>query len=293
MNQASQWRVELARKIAAVYAEHPQVRMVALGGSAARGLADAFSDMDMAVYWQPLDDAWLDNVPLARAGAERFTFHRLFENQVALEQYFVGPAKLDVVHFALGWWEQTVADVTERADLADEKHEVLDGFMSAIPFHGLAEYETWRQRIGAFPDTLAKAMITRSMRFYPQWVLAEHGLGRGDLLNFYAILCEMVGNLLGVLAGLNRIYHSMEKPKRSADLLRRMELLPANAAARIDALFAGDRARAPAELAALVDETLTLVEQHMPAVDTARARMIQRIEATPIEQAPPFPLIAD
>ncbi len=289
MNQASAWRVELARTIAAVYAENPQVRMVALGGSAARGTADAFSDMDMAVYWQPLDDAYLDAAPLARSGAERFTFRRLFEGQVALEQYYIGPAKLDVVHFAMGWWEQTVADVTERADLADEKHEVLDGFMGAIALHGLGEYERWRERIGAFPDALAHAMVARSLRFYPEWVLAQHGLARGDLLNFYAILCEMIGNLLGVLAGLNRLYHSMEKPKHSAELLRRMQIVPANAAARLEALLAGERERAPAELAALVDETLALVEQHMPAVDTTRARMIQRMPATPVEQAPPFP----
>jgi hypothetical protein len=41
------------------------------------------------------------------------------------------------------------------------------------------------------------------------------------------MVCEMIQNLLGVLAGLNRQYLSMEKPKRSADILRRMPIAPA------------------------------------------------------------------
>src|SRR5688500_18970774 len=64
MNHASQWRIELARDIAGWYTDQPNVRMIALGGSAARGLADAYSDMDMAVYWEELDRAWLAEPPL-------------------------------------------------------------------------------------------------------------------------------------------------------------------------------------------------------------------------------------
>jgi hypothetical protein len=289
MNHASLWRIEFAREIAAQYAGQPGVRMIALGGSAARGLADAYSDMDMAVYWDGLDRAWLAATPLQAAGGERFTYRLLFDDQVAVEQYQIGEAKLDVAHFALAWWDQAVADVLERADMTPDKQEVLDGFLSAIPFYGESLYEHWRARIAAYPDELARKMIQQHLAFPPGWVLEQHGLARGDLLSFYAMLCEMLHNLLGVLAGLNRLYLSMEKPKRSADLLRRMPIAPRDAAARMQAILTIERQQAVAALTDLIAEVLDLVEQHMPVIDTTRTRMIQRMPPRPCVEKPPFP----
>jgi hypothetical protein len=289
MNHASQWRIEFAREIAGWYAGQAQVRMIALGGSAARGLADAYSDMDMAVYWQDLDRAWLDQPPLEPAGGQRFTYRLLFDERVAVEQYQIGEAKLDVAHFSLAWLEQAVADVQERADMTPDYQEVLDGFLSAIPFYGEPLYQQWRTRIAAYPDELARRMIRQHLAFPPAWVLEQHGLARGDLLSFYAMVCEMVQNLLGVLAGLNRQYLSMEKPKRSADILRRMPIAPRDAAARVQAILTIDRRQAVAALAELIADVLDLVEQHMPEIDTARARMIQRMPARPCAEKPAFP----
>jgi hypothetical protein len=290
MNAASQWRVEFAREIAGVYAAQPNVRMIALGGSAARGLADDYSDMDLAVYWHGLDRAWLAEPPLQTAGGERFTYRLLFDEQVAVEQYQLGEAKLDVAHFSLAWWDQAVADVLERADMAPEKQEVLEGFLSAIPFYGEPLYQQWRARIAAYPDELARKMIRQHLAFPPGWVLEQHGLARGDLLSFYAMVCEMIQNLLGVLAGLNRQYLSMEKPKRSADLLQRLPIAPRDAAARVDAILTIDRRQAIAALTDLIAEVLDLVERHMPEIDTSRTRMIQRMPARPCAEKPPFPL---
>jgi len=290
MNHASQWRIEFAREIAGWYAGQPNVRMIALGGSAARGLADAYSDMDMAVYWDGLDRAWLAEPPLWPAGGERFTYRLLFDDQVAVEQYQLGEAKLDVAHFSLAWWEQAVADVLERADMMPDKQEVLDGFLSAIPFYGEPAYQQWRTRIAAYPDELARRMIRQHLAFPPGWVLEQHGLARGDLLSFYAIVCEMIQNLLGVLAGLNRQYLSMEKPKRSADILRRMPIAPRDASARIQAILTIERGQAVAALSDLIAEVLDLVDLHMPEIDTSRTRAIQSMPARPCTAKPPFPL---
>jgi hypothetical protein len=290
MNQASQWRIELAREVASWYAAHTQVRMIALGGSAARGQADPYSDLDLAIYWDQLDRAWLAEPPLQAAGGERFTFRKLYDNQVAVEQYQIGEAKVDVAHFSLAWWQQSVADVLERADMAAEKQEVLDGFLSAIPFHGAPLYEQWRSRIAAYPDQLARRMVQQHLAFYPAWVLGQHGLARGDLLSFYDMLCEMIKHLLAVLAGLNHVYLSTEKPKRSADLLRRMPIAPRDAATRVQAILTIDRQQAVAALADLIDEVIDLVERHMPEIDTTRMRTIQRMPARPCLEKPPFPL---
>src|SRR5437764_15346429 len=104
MNSASQWRIDLARELAAFYAPQQGVRMIALGGSAARGQADAYSDVDMAVYWDRIDGDWLAVARLRPAGGERFAFRSAFDGAVYLEQYFVGDLKIDIVHISLAWW---------------------------------------------------------------------------------------------------------------------------------------------------------------------------------------------
>jgi len=81
----------------------------------------------------------------------------------------------------------------------------------------------------------------------------------------------------------------MEKPKRSADILRRMPIAPRDAAARVQAILTIDRAQAVAALADLIAEVLDLVELHMPEIDTSRTRMIQRMPARPCMEKPPFP----
>jgi hypothetical protein len=89
------------------------------------------------------------------------------------------------------------------------------------------------------------------------------------------------------------MYLSMEKPKRSADLLRRMPIVPRDAAARLQAILALDRQHAVAALTDLIAEVLDLVEQHMPEIDTSRTRMIQRMPARPALEKPPFPTPED
>ena len=51
MNEASQWRLEVARFVAPIIARNPHVTAVMLGGSASRGHADSYSDIEIGVFW--------------------------------------------------------------------------------------------------------------------------------------------------------------------------------------------------------------------------------------------------
>lgn len=55
-NEASRWRIELARELSTHYSSHPEVRMVCLGGSPTKGISDAYSDLAIVVYWNELDE---------------------------------------------------------------------------------------------------------------------------------------------------------------------------------------------------------------------------------------------
>ncbi|MDB5035952.1 MAG: hypothetical protein JWQ98_3193 [Chlorobi bacterium] len=290
MNEAGRWRVEIARRIAEYYAVRPDVAMIVIGGSAARGVADAYSDIDMLVYWTKVDGDWLAGAPLEPRGGKRFTFRGMFDDRVYLEQYRIGDLKIDVGHLELEWWGEQVAEVLEKGEEAPDVQEMLYGFLHAVPLHGDRVYAEWCDRIGRYPESLALKMVTGHLHFHPLWVFSEHGLGRGDLLSFYDYLRGAITNIIGVLAGLNRIYTSTDKPKRTGDVLRTMRIAPRDVAGRIDAILAGDRRDAVPLLGELVEEVIALVEVHMPEVDTARARTLFAFQVQPCHTMPAFPV---
>ena len=227
------------------------------------------------------------------AGGERFKLHQYAPGEVYLEQYRIGAAKMDVVHITLGWWERLVADVVERADTAPDKQELIDGFLNAVVFQGEAGYAAWRSRLLPYPGELAVRMVERHLFFYPPWVMREHDVARDDWLSFYSHLTAAVRNLLGIQAGLNRIYVSTEAAKRPTEIFRRMTIAPAELAGRVEALWLMDRSQVPDTLATLVSEVLDLVEKHLPQVDVGTARQRIGFEMHPCHSRPAFHPLAD
>jgi hypothetical protein len=56
MDDVNRWRVELAHQIASLYAAKPNAEAIILTGGVSRGLGDAFSDVDIALFWKNLPD---------------------------------------------------------------------------------------------------------------------------------------------------------------------------------------------------------------------------------------------
>lgn len=85
---------------------------------------------------------------------------------------------------------------------------------------------------------------------------------------------------------LNRVYVAPEKLKRVGAVVGRMELVPPDARARLEALLDLPREQVRPELDDLVERTLQLVEEHLPEVETSRARAVWALPAEPCEAAP-------
>jgi hypothetical protein len=288
MNPASRWRLDLARQIATWYADRPGVQMIVLGGSVSHGTADEYSDLDIIVYWDQLDLPWLQTTPLAPTGADRFTFNSTAPTDIAIEQYFIGTLKVDVGHIPMSWWSTEVAAVLEHADTSPDKQGMLAGFLDAFVLTGQPIYQHWHHQIATYPDALALRMVEQHLFFYPLWVLSQQGLARGELLIFHDILNQTIKNILGVLAGLNRIYLSTDKPKHLVQTLHRLPLSPPNAAERIPALLTIPREAVPPALNTLIPELLDLVETHLPQADVPRARRRFNIAVQPCFDPPAF-----
>lgn len=86
---------------------------------------------------------------------------------------------------------------------------------------------------------------------------------------FHQIRVEGIQNLLGVLAGLNRLYYTTFQFKRMHALIDRMAIAPPRLSDRLEILLSAEPRTASTLLEALVRETIELVERHTPHIDTA------------------------
>lgn len=272
MTEASRHLLALAERMAAAYVPQTRPRAVLLAGSAAEGVSDYYSDLDLMVYYDQLPTA--DQLASARELLQvtdlRIEGHR--SGGGCSENYFLQGVECQVAHFPTAMWEGYWATVLEDCSVVSGIHKAVMGVVDGVALHDDGLIGAWKARFAAYPDRLGLAMVEHYLKFFPLWEFAERFESRDAKLFYYQMLVEASQNLLGVLAGVNRLYYSTFQFKRMRKFVGRMRVAPERLADRLDALFSLDPATAGTELERLVDETVALVETHMPTVDTAPVR---------------------
>jgi hypothetical protein len=274
MNDASRWRLTLARRVAPVIARNPRVRAVICAGSTSRGCADAYSDVEIGVFWEgpPSDEERM--APISPAGGVFWELDPYDEeHDIWMEEWGLGGVKMDVRNLTIAGMERILADVLERYDSSLFKQATLSAVQHAIPLVNAPLIEGWQTRLAAYPQALAEAMVREHLYLYEWSWWLEQLVARGDWPLVYNALAEAASELLAMLAGLNRIYHPSNKWMRR--LIGELRIAPPNLAERIERIFRRGGAEPLAaghELRALVLEVYDLIDAHLPTVDTSDAR---------------------
>ena len=266
---------------------------VILGGSAARGHADRFSDLELfvvrtepptnadrggaiaaaggdLVWLHPVEDdvpgpVWCDVWKIGRRGDEAFT-----------------GIEVDMHHVLAKTVEQTLRDVVEEFDTDVRKHTFVGGLLHAIPLHGEAIIESWQKRASMYPDQLRVAVVRAHAQIEGLWRL-DAFCARSNPVAGYNVLTGAHEELLHVLLGLNRVYYSGFKSLEAVapDLL----VAPRDLLERVRASYPLRPGASRQILTGLVEDTHDLIEEHLPEVDTDRLRTILRYER-PLWDAP-------
>ncbi len=271
-SEASLYLREMARRNAQVYATHPLTRAIIVTGSAAEGISDFYSDIDLIIYY---DELLSEDELLAACqqnhGEERTPLGPYSKDGFA-ETYKVAGVECQVAHTTIASWEREMATVLEELDVTSPLQKALSGLLDAIPLYGEPLIREWQSKLASYPDPLAEAMVQHYLTFFPLWALQERLSPRDATIWLYEILTETAYHLLGTLAGLNRRYFSTFQFKRTERFIAQLPVAPTNLAPRLEALFYTDIATTSKQAKALVEETVDLVEQHMPQIDTGRVR---------------------
>jgi predicted nucleotidyltransferase len=256
----------LARELADAYLAATGPRAILLTGSAALGEADAYSDLDLILYYDRLPSE--DAIAAARraVGAEKPDVLAPPTETSYPETFGRAGVQCQLGHETIAGWEAEMRTVLVDLDVETPVQKAIAGLFEGVALHGEELVERWR-REARYPDALARAMVERYWRFFPLWHVQERLLARDAVLWCRQALVESAFNLLAVLAGLNRLWFTSFQFKRLHAFTAAMTHAPHDLADRLDALFALDARAAIAELESLVGETQALLREHMRDVD--------------------------
>jgi Domain of unknown function (DUF4037)/Polymerase beta, Nucleotidyltransferase len=287
MQEESRWRYALAQQIASHSHANPKVAAVLVEGSVARGYADHFSDIDLAVFWAEPPTAQERRDIVTRAGGRDRHPSPSHSEAAGWETRNVREGvAIDVRHTTVKATERLLAAVLEHADPSLSKQQRLAALRSALPLTNPTLITGWQQQAAAYPHALAVAMVREHLRFRPAWE-QERLAQRNDVLVLYDSFCTAQKHLLLVLLGLNRLYYPgwrwMDR------LMEGLQVTPPNLSPRFKQLFAIvsiDPLASVYQLHDLIEETFRLVETHLGEVDTHAARERFRGQRRVWEHAP-------
>ncbi|PYE53826.1 hypothetical protein [Deinococcus yavapaiensis] len=273
MNDHTRRRVTLAQTLASVYAPHPEVACVVVGGSVARDLADARSDLELGVFWHspPTDD---DRAALLRAGHVRHprSFPYFPDEDLWLDQGLVDDVRLDIIHRTVQGVEQGIEAVVTRGEWSVYALNALAVLQYALPLTSMESLSGWRERIAVYPPVLRDAVIDAHLEPTPTVWLRQH-VERGEWILLYERLVRDQKHLLMVLAALNGVYLPHAEFKWLAALEASLAWAPRDLTARLAAVLSGPPREGVEVLHGLWEETYDLVARHLPEVgQTAKAR---------------------
>ena len=264
----------LAKRVADSYIAHAQPSAILLVGSAATGDADEYSDLDMLVYHDqvPADEAVAETARELAAEGYRGTPWSDESGEADArgfsERYSLDGVECQVGHISVGAFEREIARLVVDHEFKEELFKIMSGLFEGLPLFGDELIERWRRK-AAYTEELQRTTIEKRWKFFPWWYFEERLRARDATAWRYDVLVQSTYAIVGVLAALNRLYFSTFEFKRASKFISRLDVAPANLAARLDTLFDSDERRSTAELERLVAETQALVAERFPDIDLA------------------------
>jgi nucleotidyltransferase-like protein len=248
----------LAERVAALLPAH--VEDVVLTGSAARGMADELSDIELLV----ISDRLPDELPFA----EQQSWSPGVEGAMWYGGSFEGE-KVELV-----WWTPAYVEERVRAIRAGEivdhaRLRTAEAIVNGIPLRGERHAEL-RARLSGYPDGLTARIVDDVTDEWVDWVDSQRSnLRPGDGLVLAQALVAAAEGILRVVFALNETWEPGWK--RLAARVEPLAVKPDGLARRIDAAVRDLDLQA---LRALAAETLALAPQ-TDKTRLAQARLLE------------------
>jgi predicted nucleotidyltransferase len=266
MNPHAQWRLDLARRLSLKLRRFAGIEAIVVGGSVARDYSDAYSDIELILYWEqpPTQDVRHAIISDLQAAYRYPAIDPSHDSALLIEG-----CPVDLWHLAVADQLATMHAVLEEYSVDLDAGSVLDTIGACVPFYGEEMVQEWKERVAVYPEALTVRFLET---YLPHFHLRQIHLAayRDDPTTFYYILSTMQRTLFLCLLALNRFYFPTFKWMYT--VLDSMPLAPAQVGPRLRQMFGEPPLRAVASLHDVLAQTLALAERHYPELDTAYAR---------------------
>ena len=274
--------MQLAQRVANLYAERPEVRAVALSGSLGGAHTDASSDIDLYVYTRAEIPLEVRKTIVERSGGA---------SRADVGLNFWGPGdewfdaasgiEVDIIYFDAQWMEDQVRRVMQE-------HQPSLGYSTCFAFTAhhsqiffdpqdwLADLQVLSRQ--PYPEALRENIIRHNhpvlRKIIPSYFFQlEKAVQRGDLVSVNHRLAGLLASYFDILFAFNRQLHPGEK-RLVQKTVASCGQLPANMEAEITAVLAASAAPELdflAKLTALLDhlDQLLLAEGFKDLPDSA------------------------
>jgi hypothetical protein len=235
-----------------------------LAGSAAQGLSDEHSDIDLLNYYDELPDQAEFDRALSDLGAEP-------KGLISPPRPEGFGARYEIEGIELQTGGQLTSALEERLDRIATGDvdwvtaKVAMGLLEGLALHGEDLIAGWKQR-ATYPDSLRRREVERNLGFFPVWKIDEHLAARDAELFRRQMLLDGAFRVLYVLSAVNRVYFSTFQFKRAGAYLEQLGAKPDRLAERLDLVANAAPSAAAKELRRLVEETKAIVMAEMPDV---------------------------
>jgi hypothetical protein len=261
----SEERREIARRVVERLAARTDLRATLLAGSAALGISDEHSDIDLLNFYDALPDQAVFDAALREAGAE-------LKGQISppgpdgfVARYDVQGIELQTGGELISFLEQRLERISAgTVNWIDAKAAM--GLQEGMALYGEDLIAEWKRR-GAYPEAARRQEIEKNLGFFPLWRIDDHLAARDAELFRRQMLLEGAFRVVSVLSALNRLYFSTFQFKRANAHFDAMGVKPDRLAERLDVVANGEPSAAAEELRRLVEETRALVRLEMPDVE--------------------------
>lgn len=287
--------IEIAERVSDAYIESGNISASLVGGSLALGLEDHFSDIDLFLFWKtpPDEDQRRDAVKRADGRVdvswsappsnEKLQALLLgnggnlgqiwpFESDEWSEQFTVNGISVGISGFLSSAVDDTLSKMRQGGLLTDDMQIVLSAISSGLSLHGNEIIDDWKRSTANYPLSASRTLIGQAISFDIAWQDCEKWAVRNQHLIMMNLISSMVDKIVRTLLALNRIFLPDPRHKWLDYYINKMDVKPKDAGARIKALSRMDLEMAIKEVEALFLETLDLVDDHFPGLNTVFSR---------------------
>lgn len=205
-------RLAIAEQIKQYYLAYPSIEAIAITGSTAIDQADAFSDLEIALFWEkPPALEWRNAVIQQLGGAA--TRQTLPEDPIhwmAVDNITVHQFRLDIVHNTKALFQKRIKEVLEEYQPIIEKQKLLFVIKYCQCIYGGEKLAPLKAQVAHYPDELQVSLLNKYSK-YPTLGSLLLPAVRKDYLAFYSRLNEYLKTTFYLLLILNKAYFAGTK----------------------------------------------------------------------------------